>query len=434
MERKWVFPDPVFGPTIFSGKELELIKTAELTRLRDIMQLSTAYIFYPAATHSRFEHSLGMARLVRDFVINALGERSVRMVSLLVYASLVHDIGHGGWSHAGELFMKYRGIPLEHDDLSSRLVEGDPNLTKYFTHYGLPLVSDVLRQDDRDAVSKLVRGRAPIFAGEKSAEEVEKEEKEKRYLGQLIASRALDFDRLEYLIRDAFYTATSASFFKLKDVFENLGKDKVLEANELVFGNRDFAESFVLTRELMYSGLYQATENLVSKEMLARAFNLCFDVSVDPYEIWFKTDDELLRDMYDNDESRYIARMIKNGQIYDILYENSFDRLPTRAIDKLKGLTKPQILEVEEQLAKPELNPCKVLVCISVSQDPKERDSWVKVADGHEPLWRVSPLVNGMTENYRDSRCRVVFAIDPVVTESDKQKALNRFRSYFTIS
>lgn len=45
MGNRWVFPDPVFGPTVFSGKELQLIKTAELVRLRDIMQLSTAYIF-----------------------------------------------------------------------------------------------------------------------------------------------------------------------------------------------------------------------------------------------------------------------------------------------------------------------------------------------------------------------------------------------------
>lgn len=434
MERKWVFPDPVFGPTTFSGKELELIGTAELTRLRNIMQLSTAYIFYPAATHSRFEHSLGVAKLVRDFAINALGEKSLRIVSLLVYAGLVHDIGHGGWSHAGELFMKYRGVPLDHADLSSRLVEGDPELTKYFTSYGLPLVSDVLKEDDRNAVSKLVRGRAPVFAGEKSAEEVEREEKEKRYLGQMIASRALDFDRLEYLIRDAFYTATSASFFKLKDVFESLGKETVFEANELVFGNRDFAESFVLTRELMYSGLYQASENLVSKEMLARAFNLCFDVSVDPYEIWFKTDMELLMDMNDNDESKYIARMIRNGRIFDIQYENSLDRLTAGAISKLKGLTKPQILEVEEQLARPELEPYQVLVCISVASEPLERNSWVKVSNGLEPLWRVSPLIRGMVEDYRDSRSRVVFAIDPAVDNPNKQKALSRFLDYFTIS
>lgn len=97
MPNLWVFADPVFGPTPFTGKVLDLINTAELTRLRDIKQLSTASLFYPAATHSRFQHSLGMAKLVKDFLINVLLEGKPYIISLLVYASIVHDIGHAAW-------------------------------------------------------------------------------------------------------------------------------------------------------------------------------------------------------------------------------------------------------------------------------------------------------------------------------------------------
>ncbi|GAI74409.1 unnamed protein product, partial [marine sediment metagenome] len=161
-----------------------------------------------------------MAKLVKDFLINVLEEPHI--VTSLVFASIVHDIGHAAWGHAGELFMEYRGISLDHADLSARLVTGDSELTKYFVGYDLPLVSQVLNEDERILVSKLILGRPPVLPKLKPDEEIGREEKNMRYLAQMINSRALDFDRLEYLIRDAFYTTTAASFFRLKDVFESL--------------------------------------------------------------------------------------------------------------------------------------------------------------------------------------------------------------------
>ncbi len=435
MYNLWVFADPVFGPMPFTGKVLELINTAELTRLRDIKQLSTASLFYPAATHSRFQHSLGMAKLVKDFCINVLEVRP-NIISLLVYASVVHDIGHAAWGHAGELFMEYQGIPIEHSDLSSRLVTGDPELTKYFHGYGLPLVSQVLSDEEKTLVSKLILGRPPVLPKFKPDEEIGREEKNMRYLGQMINSRALDFDRLEYLIRDAFYTTTAASFFRLKDVFENLIVAEVGEppANELMFGNRDFAESFVVTRELMYSGLYQQPSDLVAGEMLARGFNLCFDQTADPYVMWFRTDEELLQALDSNDKSKQIARLIKNRQIYEILYQSDFRILPITTVRKFRELTKPEILKVEEEIAKPELEPWQVLICIRIAKEPKEADAWVMTPTGRpELLRRISPLVASMTQDYTDSRSRVVLAFHPQTSQADQNKVLKRFKDYFEI-
>jgi len=434
MRNLWVFADPVFGPTPFTGKVLELINTAELTRLRDIKQLSTASLFYPAATHSRFQHSLGMAKLVKDFLINVLLEGKPYIISLLVYASIVHDIGHAAWGHAGELNMEYRGISLDHADLSSRLVMGDSELTKYFKGYGLPLVSEVLNEEERILVSKLVLGKSPVLPTLKPDEEMAREEKDMRYLGHMIVHKALDFDRLEYLIRDAFYTTTAASFFRLKDVFESLIVAEVLEARELMFGNRDFAESFIITRELMYSGLYQQPCDLVAGEMLARGFNLCFDQTADPYEMWFRTDEELLQAMDSNDKSKQIARLIKNRQIYESLYEKDFRALPTPTVDKFRKLTKPGILKVEEDITKPELEPWQVLMCVRIAKEPEEAGAWVMTQNGPEILRRISPLVAAMTQDYRDSRSRVVLAVHPQTSETDKNNVLKRFKALFEIS
>ncbi len=432
MPNLWVFADPVFGPTPFTDRVLELINTAELTRLRDIKQLSTASLFYPAATHSRFQHSLGMAKLVKDFLINVLEEPHI--VTLLVFASIVHDIGHAAWGHAGELFMEYREISLDHADLSARLVAGDSELTKYFDGYGLPLVSQVLSDEEKVLVSKLILGKSPVSPKLKSEEEIIREDKATRYLSQMINSLALDFDRLEYLIRDAFYTTTAASFFRLKDVFESLIVSEVSGARELMFGNRDFAESFIITRELMYSGLYQQPRDLVAGEMLARGFNLCFLPSADPYEMWFRTDEELLQAMDSNDKSKQIARLIKNRQIYEIFYQSDFFALSTTTGTKFKKLTKPEILKVEEEIAKPELEPWQVLICKRIAPEPEEADAWVMTPRGPEPLRRVSPIVNSMTQPaYRDSRSRVVLAVHPQTSDTDKATILKRFKAYFEI-
>ncbi|MFC1908750.1 hypothetical protein ACFLXD_02625 [Chloroflexota bacterium] len=269
----------------------------------------------------------------------------------------------------------------------------------------------------------------------KSDEEIALEEKNMRCLGQMINSRALDFDRLEYLIRDAFYTTTAASFFRLKDVFESLIVSEASGARELMFGNRDFAESFVITRELMYSGVYQQPRDLVAGEMLARGFNLCFDQSADPYEMWFRTDEELLQDMYSNANSKQIAALVRNRHIYEIQYQNDFLALSTPTIEKLKKLTKPEILKVEEEIAKPELEPWQVLICVRIAKEPKEANAWVMTPTGQpELLRRISPLVASMTQEYTDSRSRVVLAVHPDTSEMDKKTILERFKAYFGIS
>ncbi len=92
--------------------------------------------------------------------------------------------------------MEYRGISLDHADLSARLVAGDSELTKYFNGYGIPLVSQVLSEEERILVSKLILGKSPVSPKLKSEEEIIREDKATRWLSQMINSRALDFDRL----------------------------------------------------------------------------------------------------------------------------------------------------------------------------------------------------------------------------------------------
>ena len=91
-------------------------------------------------------------------------------------------------------------------------------------------------------------------------------------------------------------------------------------------------------------------------------------------------------------------------------------------------------MKVEEDIAKPELEPWQVVVCVCIAREPEEADAWVMTPRGPEPLRRISPLVAAMTQEYRDSRSRVVLAVHPQTSDSDKNKVLKRFKAYFEIS
>lgn len=441
MPNSWVFADPVYGPTVFGPREVELIETAEFTRLHRIRQLATLYLLYPAADHTRFEHSLGVAGLTRRFLISVLGETSLDRVFLVTAAALLHDIGHPGWAHAGELFMRYRGIRLNHDELSAKLILGEEDVKRYFVGKGLRLVSDVLGSEERQQIAMLVRGRAPVhphIAAESNVSEIARAEKELRYLGQIISHPAVDFDRLEYLIRDAFYTTASAGFFALADVFKSLGRGTVVGgAEELVCKVRAFAEAMVLTRELMYASVYHRSENLIAEEMLARAFNICFDTSQDPLSVWFKTDDQLLQEFYDNPSARSIAELIRNRRVYLNCWEGTFEHLSGDTIQRLGDMAhnRPKVLEFERELAEGITEPKRVLLCVHASEPAKEPSIWV-MEPGYEPvdLLQAASLIAVLGQRrYHLERSRLILAVDPGVEEGTRSRLRNKFMEMLII-
>jgi hypothetical protein len=146
------------------------------------------------------------------------------------------------------------------------------------------------------------------------------------------------------------------------------------------------------------------------------------------------TDEDLLHDMYSNEKSKQIAGLIKSRRIYTILYQNDFKALPTTTVRKFVGLTKPEILKVEEIIAKPELEPWQLIICIRIAKEPKEADAWVMNPSGRpEVLRRISPIIAAMTQDYRDSRSRIVLAVHPQIGSPDQDKVLKRFKDYFEI-
>jgi len=101
MDRFYTIRDPVHGDINISGLELRIINTEEFQRLRKIRQLATAYLVYPGALHTRFEHSIGTMHITGLLASNAVDDSDI--VSQLRIVALLHDIGHSAFSHEGEM-------------------------------------------------------------------------------------------------------------------------------------------------------------------------------------------------------------------------------------------------------------------------------------------------------------------------------------------
>ena len=175
-----VVRDPLWNTIQLDRTALRLIDTPEFQRLRHIRQLGLAHLVYPGATHTRFDHALGVHHLTRR-TLRLLAERGeLNQVDpldclLVPYAALLHDIGHYPYSHAVEELDSDR-VPEHHEALSGRFLRV-PALASALEPLGEGAV---------DRIEALIRGESdsPL---------------------QGLVSGSLDLDKIEYLNRDAFF-------------------------------------------------------------------------------------------------------------------------------------------------------------------------------------------------------------------------------------
>ncbi|GAA0257564.1 HD domain-containing protein [Halobaculum roseum] len=211
----------------------DLLDTRTLQRLRHIKQLSTVRLVYPSASHTRFEHSLGVYHLA-DRALEYLGVDGDRADHLRA-AALLHDVGHGPYGHQTEEVIRRR-TGVDHDEIGDLL--GDTDAGDVLREHGLSV----------DRVAAIVRGE-----GE---------------LGQLVSGE-LDVDRMDYLVRDAHHTGVPYGTID----HERLVRELTYQDGALVLaeGNVQTAESLLLARALMDATVYRHHVSRVAGAMLERA-------------------------------------------------------------------------------------------------------------------------------------------------------------------
>ena len=225
--------DSVHDHIAVEGPALDLLDTPAVQRLRHIKQLGTVELVYPAANHTRFEHSLGVyhlaSRALDHLGIEGPAARHVRA------AALLHDVGHTPYSHNVEPLIE-RETGKSHEDVEGILAEGA--VAAALKEHGL----------DPDRIAGLIRG-------------------EGRYAG--LVSGELDVDRMDYLVRDAHHTGVPYGTID----HGRLVRELAFIDGELVLaeGNVQTAESLLLARALMNPVVYNHHVARISKSMLRRA-------------------------------------------------------------------------------------------------------------------------------------------------------------------
>lgn len=229
---KKIFNDPIYGfITIPYNLIIEIIDHPFFQRLRRIRQLGLTHLVYPGALHTRFHHAMGSMHLMMQAIetIRSKGtEITEEEAEGVTVAVLLHDIGHGPFSHALEYSIVDK---VTHENLSA-------------------LIMDRLNEELKGRISLAIR----IFRGKYH----------KKFLHQLVSSQ-LDMDRLDYLNRDSFFTGVSEGVVSSDRIIKMLD----VKNDELVVEEKGIysIEKFIVARRLMYWQVY-LHKTVVSAEML----------------------------------------------------------------------------------------------------------------------------------------------------------------------
>ena len=245
--RPKLFRDPVHDIISFDTQNrcdrtlTALLETPEVQRLRRIRQLGLANLVYPGAEHSRFTHSLGVTH-VAGRILDQIGvpkrDEGIRIQTMA--AALLHDIGHGPFSHAIE-----KVTQIDHEEVSIGLMM-DPDTA----------VHSVLRSVDPtmpEAVAKMVSGEAP------------------RSCYTDIISSQLDADRLDYILRDGLATGVKIGVYDLERILSTLdaGPDSLLVSHRA----KEAVEGYLLARFHMFKQVYLHKAVRSAEKMLEAALS-----------------------------------------------------------------------------------------------------------------------------------------------------------------
>ena len=221
-----VFKDPIHRYIHVKNQIIwDLIKTKEFQRLRRIKQLGTLYLSFHTAEHSRFGHSLGVYEIVRRLIDESFSGREAwddKDAPLALCAALLHDLGHGPFSHSFEKIFN-----TDHEAFTQAIITGPTEVNEVLSR-----VSPTFPQEVADVINKTHDNKLVI---------------------SMISSQ-IDADRMDYLQRDAYFTGVSYGQFDMERILRLMrpSKDEVL----IKESGMHAVENFIMSRYQMYWQIY----------------------------------------------------------------------------------------------------------------------------------------------------------------------------------
>jgi len=371
--------DPVHGYVYITENEKEIIDSFPVQRLRRLRQLAGAEYVYPGANHTRFEHSVGVMYLagrVRENpnVSQRISEDEAEIIGI---AALLHDVGHGPFSHVFEHLLD-KELNKTHEDMTLWIIENS---------------------ELKDILNKI--GYSPENIGKLAIGTLHKPKK--AFLDQIISS-AVDVDKLDFIVRDTYHTGAEYGYI---DIFRLIHALDVLDENLAVdLGALSALESFVIARIESFKSIYFHRVGRAAQIMLAVAMEKANEelgltrfktpeeyLAMDDYTVWTMLKNcEKSSEIIKNLERRRMLKCAYERTFYekDTMVSNIFGREAYRK-QLQADIAKEAEVETEAVIIDVPTVP-SVPYHHSVLMEPMEIPVFYKTREGEKILQRLSEI------------------------------------------
>ncbi|NLC05967.1 MAG: HD domain-containing protein [Erysipelothrix sp.] len=374
----------------------KLLDTPEFQRLRRIHQLGGSYMVYHGAEHSRFSHSVGVYEIARRMINEVKGLKDVLNEYeqiVVLCAALLHDVGHGPFSHA---FESVTGI--SHETMTIRIILEGPTLRPLLDSVSNTLAKDICRVIDHSHPKTL--------------------------LTQMISSQ-IDADRMDYLLRDSYFTGVSYGEYDIERILRTLR----IENDRLVIkeSGMNAVEDYIMARYQMYWQVYYHPTSRAYEIMLLHIFKRIKDVYQSKqsliqknvlFVVPFVIDQSVsLEDYLFLDDNSMIHGFKKLAlQNEDVILQDLSTRLLNRDIFKFEE-NDEVLYQEKEQLLKEKGYPIDYYLAIdSLTQEPylpyltKDQQIMILMPDGKvKELSEVSSIVSAIANSQTRSDSKLFF-------------------------
>jgi len=357
--------DSIHGDLHLTEFELKLVDTVEMQRLRRVKQLGFTNLIYPGANHTRFEHSIGTLYLASK-LSRRLGLKE-DVIELLRVCGLLHDIGHAPFSHVSERALKHK-----HETVTKDIIRNSA-------------ITDIITEKfNANYITKIIDGKTKY--------------------GQIISSD-LDVDRMDYLIRDSYYTGVAYGVIDTERLLYSLKYD---EEDNIILTQKGVqaAESTLLARYFMYPTVYQHhTTRIVNAMFRVCLKQLLNDKIVEEKDLKLLDDGDLINiarnttglpeETMKNLDTRHLYKKIDTVNLAN--FENP---------EKIVNMDAEILTEAEEEIAhKLDIAPEEVIIDLPEALSFKDMVIEVETDNGLKKLSEVSTIVDSLKKaqyNYSD--------------------------------